>query len=143
MTPQGVGLGSALMTWLIHELKERRLGEYTIEPGQLSEKQAETDEERQQRNAFYTGLGFTLISRSGQVDGDLAGGSFIAPNLDALVVAPRRLARIVSWRKFEAEQIRVFNPPKPFDEDLGRRKSAPLGPVRRLVVWLFGIPYPS
>lgn len=142
MRPKGIGLGGALMTWIIHNMKERGYGDYTIQPGQLSDEDAKTAEDRLQRNSFYMSLGFNLASCSGQAGLDAVSGLFSAPNIDALIVAPQRLARLARWRDFEAEQLKAFNPPAD-REEVNWRRPAPLGPFRRMVVRLLGIPYSS
>ncbi|WGK63553.1 hypothetical protein QAO71_17440 (plasmid) [Halopseudomonas sp. SMJS2] len=139
MRPKGVGLGGSLMSWLIHEMKEGGLGDYTIEPGQLGGVDAKTDEDRLRRNSFYMGLGFSLSSCSATTGIDVVGGMFTAPNIGALIDSPQRLARLVRWRDFEAEQRRAFNPPTANKHNLNCRRPAQLGPLRRIAVRLLGI----
>tara|TARA_R110002020_G_scaffold121942_15_gene277116 strand:+ start:772 stop:1500 length:729 start_codon:yes stop_codon:yes gene_type:complete len=139
MRPKGVGLGGALMTFLIQELKDRQLGTYTIERGALWDGDATTEEDRVHRNAFYMGLGFDISDIDENTGLDVVGGQFTAANVNALLVEPHRIARLIKWRDFETDLWKAFNPPAPNSITESPLTSGLSNVLRRTAARLLGI----
>lgn len=103
MYQRGIGLGPALMACVIGWLKKQNVEHYTISRGFLSRVDAETDQDREQRNRFYMAFGFTLSNWNGSINGlDVVDGHFTASNVGALSVPERYQNRLKPWFMFES-----------------------------------------